>query len=295
MTTVTLRNLLALCLAAAAVGAAPSRAAAQPVAPAAVIEKAGIDQNLGGQVPLDLAFRDETGAPVRLGDYFSSGKPVLISLVYYRCPGLCTMTLNGMSRAFKPLPFTPGKEFEVVTVSIDPKESHTLAAEKKAEYLKQYGRPDAAAGWHFLTGDAASIESLASAVGFRYLYDATTDQYAHAAGIMLATPDGKLSRYFYGLEYSTRDLRWGIVEASEGKVGSLADTINLLCFAYDPMSGKYGFVVMNALRLGAIATMLALGGFVFFMHRRERRLAAAFPSPHSETRDPQSTREAAHP
>ena len=272
------RLALALCLAAALVAATtttPAHASKQPVPPTAVIEKIGIDQNLGAAVPLDLAFRDETGAPVRLGQYFSTGKPVLLALVYYRCPGLCTMTLNGMSRAFRPLPFTPGKEFEVVTVSIDPNESHTLAAEKKAEYLKQYGRPEAASGWHFLTGDAASIESLARTVGFRYLYEPNTNQYAHAAGIMLLTPDGKLSRYFYGLEYSTRDLRWGIVEASDGKVGTLADTINLLCYAYDPMSGKYGFAIMNALRFAAGFTVLALGGFVFFMHRRDRRLAAA--------------------
>ena len=249
-------------------------AAREPMAPSSISKNVSIDQNLGAQVPLDLSFRDESGAAVRLGDFISE-KPVVLSLVYYRCPGLCTMTLNGMSRAFKPLQFSAGKEFEVVTVSIDPKETPQLAAKKKAEYVKAYGRAGAAAGWHFLTGDEPAIRALADAVGFRYVYDPHTDQYAHGAGIMVLTPTGRVARYFYGLEYSSRDLRWGLVEASESRIGSLADAVQLLCFAYDPMTGKYGVPIMRTLRAAAVLTVLSLGTFVVVMLRRERRAAPA--------------------
>ena len=257
--------------------AAAAPAAREAMAPASVAANVSIEQKLGAQVPLDLPFRDETGAPVRLADLVSD-KPVVLSLVYYRCPGMCTMTLNGMSRAFKPLQFSAGREFRVVTVSIDPKETHELAAEKKAEYLKAYGRAGAAEGWHFLTGDEPAIRALADAVGYRYVYDPDTDQYAHGAGIMVLTPGGRVARYFYGLEYSARDLRWGLVEASEGKIGSLADVVQLLCYAYDPMSGKYGVPIMRTLRVAAVLTLLSLGGFVLLMLRRERSAAAA-PAP----------------
>jgi protein SCO1/2 len=272
-----LTTALALALAAPRAGA---RAA--PIAPDSVVKNVAIDQKLDSQVPPDLAFRDEHGSPVTLGQYFSSGKPVVLSLVYYRCPGLCTMTLNGMSRAFKPLQFSAGKEFEVVTVSIDPKETPALAAEKKAEYLRQYGRAGAESGWHFLTGDEPAIRRLADAVGFRYLYDPNTTQFAHSAGIMVLTPAGRVARYFYGLEYSSRDLRWGLVEASEGRVGTVSDTVNLLCYAYDPMSGKYGVPVMRTVRAGAVLTLATLAGFVLLMLRRERRTAAAGAGAKSE-------------
>lgn len=248
------------------------RGAAEPMAPASVVASATIEQKLDAQVPLDLEFRDETGSVVQLGQLLGT-KPVVLSLVYYRCPGLCTMTLNGMSRAFKPLQFSAGQEFEVVTVSIDPSESHELAAAKKKQYLEQYGRPGAEAGWHFLTGDEPAIRRLADAVGFRYVYDANTNQFAHAAGIMVLTPAGRVARYFYGLEYSSRDLRWGLVEASENRIGSVADSVNLLCFAYDPMTGKYGVPVMRTLRIAGLLTMLTLAGFVVLMLRRERRAA----------------------
>ena len=266
----------AAALLACAAGARASRTG--PMAPDSVVRNVAIDQNLGAQVPLDLEFRDETGAPVRLGKYLGAGRPVVLSLVYYRCPGLCTMTLNGMSRAFKPLQFSAGREFEVVTVSIDPKETPALAAEKKAEYVSQYGRPGAAEGWHFLTGDGPAIKKLAETVGFRYLYDAATDQYAHSAGIMVLTPAGRVARYFYGLEYSSRDLRWGLVEASENRIGTVADSVNLLCYVYDPASGKYGVPVMRALRAGAILTLGTLAGFILLMLRRDRRAAVA-PAP----------------
>jgi protein SCO1/2 len=235
----------------------------------------GIDQKLGNPVPLDLEFRDEAGAPVRLGQFFGGKKPVLLSLVYYRCPGLCTMTLNGMAAAFKPLKFSAGREFDVVTVSIDPKETPQLAAEKKAQYLKRYGRDGAEAGWHFLTGDEQAIRALAQSVGFRYVYHPQTDQYTHAAGIMLLTPGGKVARYFYGLEYSARDLRLAMVEASEEKIGTLADAVQLLCYQYDPMTGKYGVAIMRTIRTAGVLTVLGLGMFVFLMARRERRTALA--------------------
>ena len=254
--------------------AAPARARSEAPAPSTIVAQVGIDQKLGNQVPLDLEFRDESGSTVRLGQFFGGKKPVLLSLVYYRCPGLCTMTLNGMAAAFKPLKFSAGKEFDVVTVTIDPKESPQLAAEKKAQYLKRYGRPGAEAGWHFLTGDEASIRALARSVGFRYVYHPQTDQYTHAAGIMLLTPAGKVARYYYGLEYSARDLKLGMVEASEEKIGSLADAVSLLCYQYDPMTGKYGVPIMRAIRAGGVLTAAALATFILLMTRRERRLAA---------------------
>jgi len=261
-----------------AVWATTARVASQPMAPSNIVQNVAIDQKLDSQVPLDLEFRDEAGSPVRLSQFVNGSKPVVLSLVYYRCPGLCTMTLNGMTKAFKPLQFSAGKEFEVVTVSIDPHETPQLAADKKAEYVKQYGRAGAENAWHFLTGDESMIRRLADAVGFRYVYDETTNQFAHSAGIMVLTPAGRVARYFYGLEYSARDLRWALVEASQGRIGTVSDTLNLLCYAYDPSSGKYGVPIMRAVRGGAILTMLTLGSFVYFMLRRERRAAGGQPT-----------------
>src|SRR4051812_16378939 len=271
---------LAFVLALLIAGAAPAQFrptadGAQALAPAKIVQTVKIDQNLGAQVPLDLTFRDEQGQTVKLADIFAKGKPVIFSLVYYKCPGLCTMTLSGMSRSFKPLEFTPGKEFEVVTVSFDPTEGPPLAAEKKANYLKEYGRTDAAEGWHFWTGDKKNIDALCEAVGFHYAYDEQTRQYAHATALMLATPKGVLSRYFYGMEYSARDLRLGIVEASENKVGSLNDSVQLLCFKYDPHTGKYSFTILRILKIFGTVVMVALGSFLVLMFRRERRLSRA--------------------
>jgi protein SCO1/2 len=269
---------VALILLTVLVAAGQAAARSEALAPSTVVAQTGIDQKLGDSVPLDLEFRDEGGATVRLGQFFGGKKPVLLSLVYYRCPGLCTMTLNGMASAFKPLKFTAGREFDVVTVSIDPKETPQLASEKKAQYLKRYGRAGAGAGWHFLTGSEESIRRLAGAVGFRYVYHPQTDQYTHAAGIMLLTPGGKIARYFYGLEYSSRDLRLAMVEASEEKIGTLADAVSLLCYQYDPMTGKYGVAIMTAIRMGGVLTVLGLGTFVALMVRRERR-ATVMPRP----------------
>ena len=246
--------------------AGPVYQAATP--PPQVLSKVGIDQNLNHQVPLDLAFTDETGHPVKLGDYFGS-KPVVLSLVYYECPMLCTETLNGMVSAFKVLKFEPGKEFNVVTVSFNAKETPALAAEKKKNYLRQYGRPGAEQGWHFLTGSQASIDALTKAVGFHYAWDQTTQQFAHATAIMLLTPEGKIAQYYYGVEYSPRDLRLGIVEASKGKTGTVVDQVLLYCFHYDPRTGKYGAVITRVLQVAGVATIVFLGGFMFLMFRLE--------------------------
>ncbi|MFB3904812.1 MAG: SCO family protein [Acidobacteriota bacterium] len=233
------------------------------------LTKVGIDQKLNSQVPLDLRFRDEAGKQVRLGDFFGK-KPVVMSLVYYECPMLCTLVLNGMLTSFKVLSFDVGKEFEVVTVSFNPKETAQLAATKKESYLRRYGRAGAEKGWHFLTGDEDQIARLADAVGFRYTYDPKTEQYAHASAIMVLTPQGHVARYYYGIEYAPRDVRLGLVEASANKIGSPVDQVLLYCFHYDPLTGKYGLMVRNLLRIGGIGTLVVLGGFIFLMLRRER-------------------------
>lgn len=230
----------------------------------------GIEQNLNGQLPLTLEFRDEAGQRVQLGGYFSE-RPVVLALVYYDCPQLCPMVLNGMVKSFRTLPFDVGKEFEVVVVSIDPRETPAIAAKKKTMLVRQYGRAGAEAGWHLLTGEKGAIRRLAEAVGFRYFYDPKTDLYAHAAGIMVATPKGRLARYFYGIEYSGRDLRLGLVEAARNKIGSVVDAVLLYCYHYDPTTGKYGLVIMNVLRVAGAGTVLAIGLFLFVSLRRERR------------------------
>ncbi|MGD0973929.1 MAG: SCO family protein [Candidatus Korobacteraceae bacterium] len=233
------------------------------------LSKVGIDQRLNEQVPLDLHFQDEQGRTVRLGDYFHNGRPVIISLVYYNCPMLCGEVLNGMSTAFKVLKFTPGKEYEVVTLSIDPREKPELAAAKKRSYIEHLDRPGAEAGWHFLTGEQPQIDALADAIGWHYQYDPKIDQFAHAAGIVLVTPLGRISQYYYGVEFSARDMRLGIIEASGNRIGSLADQVLLYCYHYDPRTGKYGAVIYNVVRLAGAATVLILGSFLFIMFRRE--------------------------
>ncbi|MGH7601733.1 MAG: SCO family protein, partial [bacterium] len=211
--------------------------------PPPMLREVGIDQKLGTSLPLELAFRDESGQLVPLQQYFGD-KPVVLSFVYYECPMLCTQVLNGLLESLKTLSFDVGNQFEVATVSFDPRETSALAAAKKEIYLKQYGRAGAEQGWHFLTGDTASIRRLTQAAGFRYKYDPVTDQFAHASGIMVITPQGKIARYFYGIEYPARDLRLALVEASENKIGSLVDQVLLYCFHYDPSIGKYGLVIM---------------------------------------------------
>jgi protein SCO1 len=233
------------------------------------LEHVGIDQRLNEQLPLDLQFKDESGQTVKLGDYFHSGRPVLLNFVYYECPMLCGEVLNGVSAALKVLKFTPGTEFEVVTVSIDPREEPPLAAAKKQTYMARLGRPEAAKGWHFLTGEKAQIDALANAAGWHYQFDTKTNQFAHAAGIMLVTPQGKLAQYYYGVEYSARDLRLGIIEASQNRIGSIADQVLLYCYHYDPRTGKYGAVITNIMRAAGALTAVLLGGFLVLMFRRE--------------------------
>lgn len=228
------------------------------------------DQKLGEQIPLDLVFKDETGAAVRLGDYFGK-RPVVLSLVYYECPMLCTEVLNGLVKALKVVSLEPGRDFEIVTVSFDARETPQMASDKKRAYLQRYQRPDSDVSWHFLTGEPEAIEALTEAVGFQYAWDPATGQYAHAAGIMVATPGGRLAKYFYGVEYSPRDLRLALVDASGNKIGNPVDQILLYCFHYDPTTGKYGLMVVRLIRLGGIVTMLALATFMFVMFRRDRR------------------------
>jgi protein SCO1 len=234
----------------------------------------GIDQKLNEQLPLDLVFRNENGEDVKLGSYFGK-KPVVLSLVYYQCPMLCNQVLNGMVTAFKVMAFKPGDEFEVVTVSFDPRETPALAAAKKktyVDYLPEAKRLSAASGWHFLTGDEASIKRITDAVGFRYHWDKATNQFAHASGVFVATPEGKLARYFYGIEYAPRDLRLGLIEAAENKIGSPVDQLLLYCFHYDPATGKYGAAVMNVMRLAGVVTVIAIVGLLLMLRRRGRRV-----------------------
>ena len=233
-------------------------------------QRIGIDQKLGDQLPLDLSFIDSDGNPVHLRDYFGD-KPIILSLVYFDCPMLCTQVINSLLRAMNVLSFGAGTEFDVLTISIDPGETPELANAKKIEYLKNYRGREGSTGWHFLTGDQQQIDQLAAAVGFRYEYDEPTDQYIHASGIMVLTPEGKLARYFYGIDYPPRDLRWGLVEAADGAIGNPVDQLLLLCYSYDPMTGKYGLYIRNSLRIGGLATILALGSFIVVMLRRERR------------------------
>jgi len=235
-----------------------------------VLKQVNIEQKLGSQIPLDLKFRDETGREVRLGEYFGKGRPVALTLVYYECPMLCNQVLNGAVGAFQALSFTAGKEFEVVTVSFDPREGPDLAAEKKETYLRRYKREGAEEGWHFLTGDEASIKALADAVGFRYAWDDESQQFAHASALMVATPGGKLSHYFYGIDYAPRDLRLAFVEASEGKVGSPVDSLLLFCYHYDPAVGRFA-PVMGALRVAGVLTVLGLVALILYLRRVTRR------------------------
>jgi protein SCO1/2 len=234
--------------------------------------RVGIDQKLNAQVPLNLAFRDESGKPVRLGKYFGT-KPAILALVYYECPNLCTLVLNALLTSAQDLKFDAGKDFEIVVVSFNPHDTAALAAAKKRSYTLHYGRPQDAGGWHFLTGDESVIAHLAQSVGFRYVFDSQTNQYAHPSAVMVLTPEGKISRYFAGIEYPPKELRLALIEASHGRIGSLTDQIFLFCFHYNPLTGKYGVAIMRVIRVAGFATVFALGAFVFLQLRRERRRA----------------------
>ncbi len=237
------------------------------------LEGVGIDQRLDEQIPLDLAFRDEAGRSVRLGDFFGK-RPVLLALVYYDCPMLCTQVLNGLVSAVNVLSFDAGREFDVVAVSFDPREKPADASAKKTAYLSRYKHPGAEAGWHFLTGDAPAIAALTKAAGFRYRYDAEKDQFAHASALFVLTPAGKISRLFFGIEYAPRDLRLGLIEAAGSRIGTPVDAVLLYCFHYDPKSGRYGAAIMNIVRLGGAATVLALALSIWLFSRKGRRMKA---------------------
>lgn len=242
------------------------RGTTQP--PPNILKNVGIEQHLDAQLPLDVKFRDEMGREVKLGDYFGK-KPVVLSMVYYECPMLCGEVLNGEASVFTTLKFDIGKEYDVVTVSFDPTEGPDLARGKKRVYTERYGRPGGNEGWHFLTGSQESIKALTNAVGFNYAWDPETKQFAHAAAIMVVKPDGKIAQYFYGVEYSPKDLRFGIVQASQGKVGTIVDQVLLYCYHYDPRTGKYGAVVSRVLKVAGAVTVLILGGFLIIMFRLE--------------------------
>jgi len=229
-----------------------------------------IEQRLNSQLPLDAPFRDENGNTAPLGKYFGK-RPVVLALVYYDCPMLCTQILNGVVRAAKVLTFTPGKEYDVVAISFDARETPELARAKKTLYMKSFNRPETANGWHFLTGDVNSVRRVTDAVGFHYVWDVHTAQFAHAAAVYVLTPEGRLSKYFYGIDYSPKDMRLGLIEASNNRIGNPVDQILLFCYHFDPHAAKYTPFALGLLRVAGAATVLTLGGFVFIMLRRERK------------------------
>ncbi|MDP9174035.1 MAG: SCO family protein [Planctomycetota bacterium] len=286
-----------LAIATLAVFRAPSTSAQVPAPPIpvdvkqSILEKVGIDQNLGIVVPLNLAFKDESGGDVKLGDYFGK-RPVVLALVYFQCPMLCTMVLNDLLRTVKAMPENLGMDFDIVTVSFDPADTPQLATLKKETYLAQYNRPGAEAGWHFLTGQQDSITALTQSVGFRYAWDSKFNVFAHASGIMVLTPDGKISRYFFGIDYAPKDLRISLTEASNGKTGGLADAVLMFCFHYDPATGKYGLAIDRALKAGGILTLIVMGSFIALMLRRDKH---ALAMPQSEQTADATSPEVRHP
>ena len=265
-----------LILAASALRAQPERLLPTPPAGAqpAILKDVGIDQRLGAQIPLDVILQDEQGRAVRLAQFFGA-RPVVLVLAYYNCPMLCTQVLNGTLSSLRVLSFDAGKEFEVVVVSFDPRDRPADAAAKKAPYVKEYGRPGAENGWHFLTGGPASIARLTTAVGFRYKFDESLGQFAHASAIFVATPDGRLSKTLFGIEYAPRDVRLALIEAANRKIGTPIDQILLYCYHYDPKIGKYGAVVMNMVRMGGVAAVAILTTFLLVMWRRDKKRDAA--------------------
>jgi protein SCO1/2 len=238
------------------------------------VRNVDIDQHLNQQVTLSLPMRDEDGHGVTLGDYFGK-RPVILVMAYYECPNLCTMVMNGVFSAMKPLPFVAGQDFEVVSVSFNPHDTPELAKQKKQSYLTGYHQTDQASGFHFLTADEPAIEQLCREVGFRYSYDSVTKQYSHASGIMMLTPDGKLSRYFYGVDFAPSDMKYGLMDASSGKIGSVTDKVLLFCSHYDPTTGKYGAAISTLLKIGGSLTLLVMGGMFFAFHRSNKLKAQA--------------------
>lgn len=240
------------------------------------LQSIGIEQKLGDKLPMDVELKDEDGRAVKLGDYFSKGKPVIIAFVYYECPMLCNQVLNGLTGALKGINFDAGKDFDVLAISFDARENDKpeLAKNKKAGYVERYGRQGSENGWHFLTGSQASIDQVTKAAGFSYKWDEKSNQFAHAGGIMITTPDGKLARYLYGIDYAPKDLKFGLMESAESRVGNPAEQLLLYCYHYDPSTGKYGLAILNVIRLGAIATLIGMGAMALVFWRRNKRKAA---------------------
>lgn len=249
----------------------PSQGTSNGMPPA--LEKVGIEQKLDSPLPLDAEFKDENGKTVRLGEYFGKGRPVVLALVYYECPMLCNEVLNGLTGSLKGISFDAGKDFDVLAISFDARENEKadLAKNKKASYLKRYERENAEGGWHFLTGAQSEIDKVTQAVGFNYTFDAQTNQFAHAGGVMVVTPEGRLSRYFYGIDYQPRDLKFGIMESAQNKIGNPAEQLYLYCFHYDPSTGKYGLTILRVMRLAGVATIVGLGGMLFVFWRRNKK------------------------
>jgi protein SCO1/2 len=252
----------------------------QQTVPSKVFTEVGLDQKLGAWVPLDISFRDEQGKQISLQSLMT-GKPVILSLVYYECPMICTEVLNGMVRSFSQLSLDLGRDYDVITVSINPREQSSLAASKKEHYLQLLGHPEASNSWHFLTGDSSSIKRLADAVGFRYVYDETTQQYAHPTGITVLTSKGQIARYLYGVDYPPKDLKFALIEASQNTVGSAVDQVLMLCYKYDPLTGKYGLIAMNLIRGAGVLMIVVMGGGIamfLWRERKNRRSAMAVES-----------------
>jgi protein SCO1 len=237
-----------------------------------LLQNVGIEQHLDSQVPPDLPFVDDAGKAVKLGDYFGR-KPLILNLVYFNCTMLCGEELAGLAGAMRLIKFDVGNEFDVITVSFDPRETPSMAADKKKDYVQRYGRSNAGAGWHFLTGQPNAIDALTKAVGFQYQYDPKTNQYAHATAIMVLTPQGHISRYLYGVDFPPKDLRMALVEASQAKIGNPVDAVLLYCYHYNPATGKYGAVIGNILRLAGAVTILLLGGLILTLWRLDRSAA----------------------
>lgn len=238
------------------------------------LKKIGIEQKLGSQMPLETEFKDEAGKTVKLGEFFNKGRPVVIAFVYYECPMLCNEVLNGLTGTLKGISFDAGKDFDVVAISFDARENDKpdLARNKKDSYMARYGRPGTEKGWHFLTGTDASIKAATEAAGFGFQWDDKSRQFAHAGGIMITTPDGRLARYFYGIDYAPKDVKFGIMESGENKVGSAAEQLLLYCYHYDPATGKYGLAVLRVMRAGAVLTILGMGAMGLVFWRRNRKV-----------------------
>ena len=254
------------------VGIIPIAQAQVVTPPSGDLAKIDIVEHLGERVPLDLKFTDDNGRLVTLRDYFGHGRPVVLMFGYYECPMLCNMVFNGVADAVRPLEWTPGRQFQVLTVSINPKETYQLAHAKKQNYLKYLGKAGADSGWSFLVGEQAESESFTRAVGFNYVFDSATNQYGHAAAMYVLTEDGVISRYFYGIEFPSKDLKFALLEASQGKIGNTIDRILLYCYHYDPASKGYVLFAQNIMKLGGGATLLALAALLLALWRRERRL-----------------------